>query len=63
MDAQNFNGNEIQELINSTRNSENVTNEADVTELFAEQHNHEIKHARNEILNEFSRTNHLELTD
>ena len=63
VDAQNFNDNEIQELINEICNSENVNHEADVTELFAEQYNHEIMHARKEILNEFSRTSHLELSD
>ena len=63
MDAQNFNDNEVQELINDIRNSEIVNHEADVTELFAEQYTHEIKHARKEILNEFSRTSHLELSD
>ena len=63
VDAQNFNDNEIQELINDIRNSENVNLEADVTELFAEQYNHEIKHAHKEIVNQFSRTSHLELSD
>ena len=48
VDAQNFNDNEIQELINSAH----VNHEADVTELFAEQYKHEIKHARKEILND-----------
>ena len=63
VDAQNFNDNEVQELINDIRNSENVNHEADVTELFAEQYNHAIKHACKEIVIEFSRTSHLDLSD
>ena len=52
VDAQNFNDNEIQELLNGIRNSAHLNHEADVTELFAEQYKHEIKHARKEILND-----------